>query len=183
MLKVGKQQIIATKRKFKYGETKGLIPLFALNEEGYKRIVKLSSFSYLNNDELSEPHLDFDTLLEDPKGVSIFAGTIFGLFGQLFNKGKFNEIHDLYSKLKSTYGDCFYLEIQRHNDQNELGCEKFNLKKSLELEIPIIATNEVYYLNKDMHEAHDALICMGNKTYIKDTNQMKFRNKHYYKTN
>ena len=57
------------------------------------------------------------------------------------------------------------MEIQRHGDENELGFEKFNLNKSLELEIPLIATNEVFYLDKDMHEAHDALICIGNKTY------------------
>jgi DNA polymerase-3 subunit alpha len=50
--------------------------------------------------------------------------------------------------LKLNFGDRFYIEIQRHNDQNELGFEKFNLNKSLELEIPIIATNEVFYLIK-----------------------------------
>ena len=48
--------------------------------------------------------------------------------------------------LKPIMDDRFYLEIQRHNDLNEVGFEKFNLKKSLELEIPIIATNEVFYL-------------------------------------
>ena len=69
-------------------------------------------------------------------------------------------------KLKKFLDDRFYLEIQRHNDQNENGFEKFNLKKSLDLEIPIIATNEVFYLDKDMHEAHDALICIGNKTIL-----------------
>ena len=46
--------------------------------------------------------------------------------------------------------------------------------KSLELEIPLIATNEVFYLSKDMHEAHDALICIGNKTYINDKNRTKY---------
>jgi DNA polymerase III subunit alpha len=181
--KSGTQPIIGTQINFKFGSTTGLLPLFALDEEGYKRIIKLSSFSFLNNDELSEPHLEFDELLEDSNGVSVFSGTIFGLFGQLFNKGKFNEINDLYNKLKSAFGDRFYLEIQRHNDQNELDFEKFNLKKSLELEIPIIATNEVFYLNKDMHEAHDALTCIGNKTYINDKTRIKLSNQHYYKSN
>ena len=41
--------------------------------------------------------------------------------------------------------------------------EKLNLSLSLELEIPVIATNEVFYLNNDMHESHDALICIKNK--------------------
>jgi DNA polymerase-3 subunit alpha len=122
-------------------------------------------------------------LLENNEGVAIFSGTIFGLFGELFNKGKFSEIHDLYKKLNSTFGNRFYIEIQRHNDQNELGFEKFNLKKSLELEIPIIGTNEVFYINQDMHEAHDALICIGNKTYINEKNRKRFSNQHYFKSN
>ena len=181
--KVGSQPIIGTQINFKYGDTTGLLPLFALNEEGYKRIIKLSSFSFLDNDELSEPHLNFEELLEDSHGVAIFSGTVFGLFGQLFDKGKFSEILDLYTKLKTSFSDRFYLEIQRHNDQNEIGFEKFNLNKSLELEIPIIATNEVFYLNKDMHEAHDALICIGNKTYVNDKTRIKFSDQHYFKTN
>ncbi|WP_435089406.1 DNA polymerase III subunit alpha [Candidatus Pelagibacter bacterium nBUS_30] len=181
--KVGTQPIIGTQINFKYGDTIGLLPLYSLNEEGYKRIIKLSSLSYLENDELSDPHIDFDELLEDNEGVALFSGTVFGLFGKLFDKGKFSEIHDMYEKIKSKYNDRFYLEIQRHNDQNELGFEKFNLKKSLELEIPIIATNEVFYLNKDMHEAHDALICIGNKTYVNEKNRIKLSNQHYFKTN
>ena len=58
--------------------------------KGYKRIIKLSSLSFLENDELSDPHVDFNNLLENNEGVAIFSGTIFGLFGELFNKGKFS---------------------------------------------------------------------------------------------
>jgi DNA polymerase-3 subunit alpha len=179
--KVGTQPIIGTQINFKYGDCIGLLPLFALNEEGYKRIIKLSSISFLENDELSDPHVDFNDLLDDNTGVAVFSGTIFGLFGELYNKGKFSEILDLYEKLKLNFGDRFYIEIQRHNDQNESGFEKFNLNKSLELEIPIIATNEVFYLNKDMHEAHDALICIGNKTYVNEKSRIKLSNQHYFK--
>ena len=181
--KAGCQPIVGTQINFKIGEITGLLPLFALNEEGYKRIIKLSSLSFLENDVLSKPHLEFDRLLEDSEGVAIFSGTVFGLFGQLFEKGKFNEIHELYNKLKIEFNDRFYLEIQRHNDQNELGFEKFNLNKSFELEIPLIATNEVFYHNKDMHEAHDALICIGNKTYVNDKTRIKLSNQHYFKSN
>jgi DNA polymerase-3 subunit alpha len=55
--KAGTQPIIGTQINFKYADTIGLLPLFALNEEGYKRIIKLSSLSYLENDELSDPHI------------------------------------------------------------------------------------------------------------------------------
>ncbi len=181
--KVGTQPIIGSQINFKIDDTIGLLPLFALNENGYKRIIELSSLSYLKNDNLSDPHLIFDELLNKTEGLALFSGTSNGLFGKLFNKGKFNEIQKIYAKLKSKYEDRFYIEIQRHGDQNEIEFEKFNLSNSLNLEIPLIATNEVYYLDKNMHEAHDALICIKNKTYINEKNRIKYTNQHYLKNN
>ncbi len=181
--KSGTQPIIGTQINFKIHDTIGLLPLYALNETGYKNIINLSSASYLGNDELSDPHVTFDYLLNNSEGVALFSGTVFGLFGKLFDKGKFTEIHDLYNKIKLKFGDRFYIEVQRHKDLNETSFEKFNLNKSSDLEIPIIATNEVYYLNKDMHEAHDALICIGNKTYVNEKNRLKLSDQHYFKNN
>ena len=179
--KIGTQPIIGTQINFRYEETIGLLPLFALNEVGYKRIIELSSLSYLNNSELSEPNVPFEELLKVDEGIAIFSGTVFGLFGNLFDKGKFLDIEKLYSKLKSIYNDRFYIELQRHGDHNEDIFEKFNLKKSADLEIPLIATNETYYIDKDMHEAHDALICIKNKTYIQEKKRIRFSKNHYFK--
>ncbi len=180
--KVGTQPIIGTQINFKFQETIGLLPLFALNSNGYKKIIELSSKSYLANDDISNPHLDINDLFKkDNTGISIFSGTVFGLFGQLFHKGKFEEINDLYIKFVKTFGDKFYLEIQRHKDHNESEFEKFNLEQSEKLKIPIIATNEVFYLTKNMHEAHDALICIGNKTYVNEKNRVKYSPEHYLK--
>ncbi len=181
--KIGTQPIIGTQINFKFADTMGLLPLYALNEKGYKKIIELSSLSYLNNDKLSDPHLDFDTLLNDNNGVCLFSGNINGLFGKLFDKGKFTEIEKLYSKLKFKFNDRFYIEIQRHGDKDEVGFEKFNLSKSLELEIPLIATNEVFYINKDMYEAHDALICIKDKTYVNEKNRVRLSDQHYLKKN
>ena len=181
--KSGTQPIIGTQINFKIYDTIGLLPLYALNEIGYKNIIDLSSVSYLKNDELSDPHVTFDYLLNNSEGIALFSGTVFGLFGKLFDKGKFTEINDFYIKLKAKFGDRFYIEIQRHQDLNENSFEKFNLKKSSDLEIPIIATNEVYYLDKNMYEAHDALICIGNKTYVNEKNRLKLTDQHYFKNN
>ncbi len=181
--KTGVQPIIGTQINFKFNDTIGLIPLYALNENGYKRIIELSSLSYLNDIEINEPYLNFNELLKPNEGVSLFSGTVNGLFGQLFEKGKFKEIEKLYSDLKSLYKDRFYIEIQRHGDTNEKGFEKFNLSKSLNLEIPLIATNEVFYIDKNMHEAHDALICIKNKTYVNEKNRVRLSDQHYLKNN
>ena len=101
--KIGTQPIIGTQINFKYDDVIGLLPLYALNEEGYKKIIELSSKSYLDNYVLSDPHLDFNELLVNNNGVEIFSGTVNGLFGKLFDKGKFIEIENLYSKLKNKF--------------------------------------------------------------------------------
>ena len=181
--KVGTQPIIGTQINFKYGDFSGLLPLFALNKQGYQRLIELSSQSYLNHNQLNDPHLDFEQLLIRNDGLAVFSGTINGFFGQLYKKGKFSEIEKLYSKLKDEYLDRFYIEIQRHHDQDENGFEKFNLTKSLQIKIPVIATTEVFYINKDMYEAHDALMCIKNKTYLNDKNRIKFTDQHYLKDN
>ena len=62
--KAGTQPIIGTQINFKIDDTIGLLPLYALNEEGYKRIIELSSLSYLNNDNSSEPYLSISKLFE-----------------------------------------------------------------------------------------------------------------------
>ena len=180
--KVGTQPIIGTQIYFRFEDTTGLLPLIALNEKGYKHIIELSSRSYLENDALSDPHLDIKDLLNDTDGVVLLSGTIHGLFGKLFEKGRIEEISKLYKSLSSKFGDRFYLEIQRHGDKNEIAFEKFNLEQSLKIKIPIIATNEVYYLTPDMHEAHDALTCIGSKTYVNEKNRIRYSNQHYFKS-
>ena len=180
--KVGTQPIIGTQINFKTNDTIGLLPLIALNEKGYKKIIELSSKSFLENNTLSNPHLDIKELFNEIDGVVVFSGTINGLFGKLFEKGKLDEIKKIYKDLSLIFNDRFYLEIQRHNDYNEFAFEKFNLKNSSEIKIPVIATNEVFYLNKDMHEAHDALICIGSKTYVNEKNRIKYSDQHYLKS-
>jgi len=180
--KVGTQPIIGTQINFNFEDTTGLLPLIALNEKGYKRIIDLSSRSYLENNAMSDPHLDIKELLLDTDGVLVLSGTIHGLFGKLFEKGRFDEIAKLYKSLSSKFNDRFYIEIQRHGDQNEISFEKFNLQQSSKINIPIIATNEVFYLTTDMHEAHDALTCIGSKTYINQKNRVKYNNQHYFKS-
>ena len=179
---VGTQPIIGTQILFKFKEFKGLIPLIAKNYDGYKNIIKLSSKSYLENSEITDPHCQIDDLVNNSDGIIVLTGSIRCLFGSLFNKGLFNEIEELLIKLKEKFEDSIYIEIQRHGDINEKDFENFNLKISEKLELPIIASNEVYYLDKDMFDAHDALMCIGEKTYVNDSNRTKLTNQHYLKS-
>ncbi len=179
---VGTQPIIGSQILFNYKNNFGIIPLIAKNNKGYQNIIELSSKSYLENLNNDNPHCSIDDLLKYDDGVIVLSGSINNLIGSLFNKGLFEDLDELIKLLSHKFGDNFYLEIQRHGDQNEKQFELFNLSLSKKYKIPIIATNEVYYLNKEMYEAHDALMCIGQKTYINDTNRSRFSNNHYLKS-
>ena len=180
--KSGTQPILGTQINFKFKDEIGLLPIIAKNENGYKSMINLSSKSFLDSSGINPPYCKIEDLYKLSNDIILFTGSISGLFGKLFNKGKFDEINQLYIELKNKFNDDFFIEIQRHDDTNEKSFEQFNLKKSNDIKIPIIATNEVFYIEKDMYEAHDALICIGNKSYISDSNRPKYSNQHYLKS-
>jgi len=181
--KTGTQPIIGTQILYKHNDLFGLIPLIAKNENGYKNIIKLSSSSYLNTKDGSLPFCSLKELLENQTNdIIILSGSINGFFGRMFNKGKIDDIRSLYQSFKKKFRDNFYIEIQRHDDQNEKAFEIFNLNESKINNIPIIASHEVFYLDKSMSEAHDVLMCIGSKTYLNEKNRIKLSNQHYLKS-
>ncbi len=179
---VGTQPIIGTQIQFKFKKTYGALPLIAKNSKGYQNIIELSSKSYLENYDSDEPHCSIDDLIKYNEGIILLSGSITNLIGKLFNNGLFDDLDELVTILKRKFKENFYLEIQRHGDQNEKQFENFNLSISQKYQIPIIATNEVYYLDKEMYEAHDALMCIGQKTYVNDQKRLKLTNNHYLKS-
>ncbi len=179
---VGTQPIIGSQIQFRFKNTYGLVPLIAKNYVGYKNIIELSSKAYLENTDNDQPYCLIDDLLKYSDGIIVLSGSVSNLIGNIFNKGLIDELDELIILLNKNFKDNFYLEIQRHGDKNEKEFEIFNLNLSKKYEIPIIATNEVYYLDKEMYEAHDALMCIGQKTYINDQKRLKLSNNHYFKS-
>ena len=180
--KAGTQPIIGSQINFKFKDQIGILPIIANNFKGYKSIIDLSSKSYLENKSTNEPHCLFQELLKIKSGITVLTGSFGGLIGNLFSKNLLIEIDEVLKLLKDTFVDKFYLEIQRHDDIDEKLFEEFLLQKSDELAIPLMATHEVFYLDKDMHEAHDALICIGEKTYVNEKKRKKYSDQHYLKS-
>ena len=176
------QPIIGSQIKFKFNDIIGSLPIIAKNSDGYKELINLSSKSFLENSDLNDPHCKIELLFNCSKNLIILSGGINNLSGVLFQKGRVDELEKLYFSLNKNFGDNFYIEIQRHGDLNEKNFENFNLSISKKINAPIIATNEVYYLNKEMSEAHDALLCIGSKNYINDKQRIKLTDNHYLKS-
>ena len=183
--KLGIQPIIGTTIYLKDTVDKeifyGKISLFAKNNKGYKNLLKLSSKSYLNlKDEDNKPNISFDLLIRYLDGIIILIGGSKSFFSDLFIKNKDNYCNKKIYELKKIFNNNIYIEIQRHNEPHESQLEKKLIKAATELKIPLIATNEVFYLNQNEYAAHDAYICVGEKSYVNDKNRLKYSDQHYF---
>ena len=181
--KVGTQPIIGTQINLKEQNITGKITLYAKTENGYKNLTKLSSLSYLKSKQNEDPSCEIKDLIANQKDLIMLSGNYRDFFGKLFLSNKIKNYTEITNSLKQCFGDRFYLEIQRHNENEEKNFENFILNQSKSLNIPLIASQEVFYLHKDMYEAHDVLRCIGEKNFVDDKNRFKLSNQHFLKTN
>ena len=181
--KVGTQPIIGTQINLCANNIIGKITLYATSVQGYKNLTKLSSLSYLKSKEAEDPSCKLDDLISNNEDLILLTGNYYNFFGKLFYANKIKDFEKILTSLKSSFKDRLYLEIQRHNEHEEKNYENYLLSCSKTLDIPIIATQEVFYLNENMYEAHDALTCIGEKRFIDDNNRFKYSNQHYLKKN
>ena len=181
--KVGTQPIIGTQINLKAFNVIGKVTLYAKSEEGYKNLVKLSSQSYLKSKETEDPTCRINDLISNNNGLILLTGNYRDFFGKLFRVNKLKNIEDSINILKESFNNRIYFEIQRHNEIEEKNFENYLLNSSKIFGIPIIASQEVYYLDKEMFEAHDALRCIGEKQFVDDKNRFKLSKEHFLKKN
>ena len=134
----------------------------------------------IKNDE--EPHCKIEDIEKDHKGLILLTGSLDGLIGKLFFKNLTDEIYLLFKRLSGVFKNNLYIEIQRHGDEGEKIFEGFLVNSAKKLNLPIIATHEVFYLDQDMHEAHDAFVCIGEKTYVNSKDRKKYSDSHFLKS-
>ena len=180
--KVGTHPIIGTQINLNMSGVIGKVTLYATSEIGFKNLTKLSSLSYLKNNTKTDPSCNLKDFLENSEDLIILTGNYTNFFGKLFFKNKLKDLEQILISLKNTFKDKLYIEIQRHNEYQEKNFEKYLLKISKSLQLPLIANQEIFYINKEMYEAHDALVCIGEKNFVDDKDRFRFSNQHYFKT-
>ena len=179
--KVGTQPIIGTQINLLDDNLIGKVTLYATSEQGYKNLTKLSSLSYLKNLKSNDPYCEINELLLNSQDLIILTGNYNNFFGKLFNSNKIKNFEKIIGKLKSSFKDRLYFEIQRHSETQEKNYENYLLRISSLYNIPLIASQEVYYIDPSSSEAHDALICIGQKQFVDDKNRFRYSDQHYLK--
>jgi len=135
--------------------------LLAQSEEGFKNISSLVSQYHLTNTPCS-----WEDLRAKNTGVICLSGGIHGPIGRHILANDTDQALRVAKKTKNIFQDRFYLEIMRHHREEEVKTEEIFLKIAIDEHIPIVATNECFYTQKNMFDAHNVLLCLNAGAYI-----------------
>lgn len=157
------------------------LTLWAENDEGLVNLLKASSVANLEGRVLRYPRMDKDVLSTYSKGVICGSGCPSGIIQTRLALGQFDEALRAAGELQDIYGrDNFFIEIMDHN----LDIERRNVPGLLEiakkLNAPLLATNDLHYVNAEDAEAQDAMLCINSGERLDNPDRFKFDGEGYY---
>ncbi|MBS0362294.1 MAG: DNA polymerase III subunit alpha [Proteobacteria bacterium] len=157
------------------------VVLLAQNAEGYGNLSVLSSAAYLDVDATEEPNVPWAKVCEHAAGLILLSGGPDGPVDPLFVAGKAKEGRDALAEMARVFGDRFYVELQRHELPGEAAAEPELVAWAYENDVPLVATNDVYFKSADMHLAHDALLCIADGAFIGQDERRQVTPEHWFK--
>ncbi|NQT00307.1 MAG: DNA polymerase III subunit alpha [Candidatus Omnitrophica bacterium] len=154
--------------------------LLAKTEQGYKNLMKLVSIGYLEG-FYYRPRIDKEVLSKYAEGLIGLSACLQGEIAQLIVSGQNQKAQDSAGELSEIFGPGnFYLELQDHRIPEQKKANRGLIELSKKLSIPLVATNDVHYLNKGDAAAHDALLCIQTQTVLSNPQRMKFSSDEFY---
>ena len=156
-------------------------PLIAINDEGYRNLMFLVSESYLSRKNGISPHIDFELLKQKSAGIIFLSGGVEGIIGKLLLAEQQKQIDKILPEINQFFEKRFYIEISRHGTKNEDLLEPKFIDLAQKNNIPLVATNNVYFLTKEMHEAQDILSCIYEGHTQAEENRHKNSPEQYFK--
>ncbi len=157
-----------------------LLPVLAQGEAGYGSLLKLMSAIYL--DDPDDSWVALDALERWNDGLIVLTGGAEGPLGRLVQRGDKDGAVALLDRLQAAFAGRLYIELQRHDEEAEALTEPFFLDLAFDRELPLVATNDCLFLDPDMHEAHDALICIAEGQNIQNDDRRRFSLDYRFKT-
>ena len=156
--------------------------LLVQNEQGYRNLLKLSSAAYLDTPSDQDPHVSLELLEECAEGLICFSGGPLGAVNRLLLASRRSAAADLTRHLAAMFPGRFYIELQRHGLAAEAEAEPHLLDFAYDFDLPLIATNDVYFPDEDMYDAHDALLCVAEGAYIISGDRRRVTPEHRFKS-
>lgn len=157
------------------------IVLLVQTEQGYKNLCKINSRMYTHKGPMDDPWVTLDLLREFADGLICLTGGANGPLAALLRDQKSAEAISLLTEFKKMFGDRLYVELTRHgNWLRRIDHDLINMAHVHN--VPLVATNNVFFLDKKFYEAHDALLCIAAGRYITETDRRRETPDHYLKS-
>ena len=163
-----------------YDKHQGHLVLLAKDMVGYKNLIKIVSKSYVDG-FYYKPRTDMDELKKHSQGLIALSACLAGDVPRAIMNGNYDKARKLAMEYREIFGNGnYYLEIQDHGlpEQKQVNTEVVRLSR--ELNIPLVATNDVHYVDKDDAKIQDILMCLQMQKTIDDENRMKFPSDEFY---
>ncbi len=160
----------------------GRIALLAKDDGGYANLMRLSTNAYFAAAETGEVVTQVADLAAHAEGLIALTGGPEGVIDLALAEGNPELAKSRLEALKAMFGDRLYVELQRHGLPQERGVEPALLGLAYDLDLPIVATNEPYFETREDFEAHDALICIAEASYVAVDDRRRLSPEHYFKT-
>ena len=155
--------------------------ILAMNDIGYKNLMKLSSKANLEG-MYYKPRIDHDLLEEYNEGLIILSACASGEIGENLRVDNYEEAKRIASWYKSVFGDRYYLELQDHGHPEcpakwdvQVEINKHLERLSEDLDIPCVVTSDGHYLSHEDQDTHEILLCVGTGAYLSDENRMSLK--------
>lgn len=159
------------------------IVLLAQNHTGYLNLCEFSRIMYMREDNLHlGAHINFEELEKYNEGLICLSGAHTGPLGMAILNDQNDSAKSYASKLLKIFGNRFYIEIQRHGLGAEIKTEPVFLAIAQNLNIPIVATNDVCFANPENYEAEDAMSCVLSQTKVIDPERSRKSSEQYFKS-
>ena len=156
------------------------ITLLAKNEIGYKNLLYLTTMSFTRG-FYYKPRIDKQLLREHSEGIIAGSACLHGEIQINLLNNDYGAAKKALLEYKEIFGGGnFFLEIMRHGLEDQIRIEKDIIRLSEEMDVPLVATNDCHYLNKEDAVAQDALLCIQTNRFLSDTNRMHMGTQEFY---
>lgn len=156
------------------------LTLFSRDIDGYKNLLKLVSAGYLEG-FYYKPRMDKQLLAQHAKGLMAASGCLKGEVASYLMRGDYNAALKAADELSNIFGPGnFYIELMDHELIEQKKVNQDLLKIARELKLPVVATNDIHYLEHDQHAAHETLLCIQTQTVLTDPKRMKLASDNFY---
>ncbi|MGA9657937.1 MAG: DNA polymerase III subunit alpha [Asticcacaulis sp.] len=167
----------------------GKIPtlvLLAQSEQGWLNLTRLSSIAYVEADAADEPHVTWTQISSHNEGLILLSGGFDGPVDVLFRQNRADEGMAALRDMQAVFADRFYIELQRHDGSPQGGIRGGNTEAALvefayAHDVPLVATNDVQFAQRELFSAHEALLCISDGAYMGQEDRRKVTCEHWFK--